>query len=64
MTRIKFNVTDEVNDLLHEEADKRGIPMAEVIRLYVEAGLAADGYTLSGEKVKRGGDRKRRKPKG
>lgn len=58
MKQLPLRLTDEMYQILISESDKRGVPIAEVIRIYIEAGLTAAGHTLSGEKVKRGGDRK------
>lgn len=58
MPRIIFTLTDEMESDLKEEAAKRGMPVASLLRQYIARGLVQDtGKPAERYNVKWGGDR-------
>lgn len=54
MARLKFTTTEALTGALQAEADKRGVSLSELIRLYLVEGLTRDGHALHDVAVKWG----------
>jgi len=61
MPKIQITFSDELYETLHEEAERRNMTIAALVREYITSGLAKQGIQVT-QRVQWGGNRHKPKP--